>query len=370
MDMKHLIENMIFRDQFEMFQEEKEGMLLEIIKEQLALNKVNSNIESMYRKLSIDISKISKLDQVPFIPVNMFKTFELLTCKREEVVRVLNSSSTTSNTPSRIYLDKGTSIRQSQALINTLKSFLGVNRKPLLILDAAGVNKKKEVLNARGAAIRGISNFAGSITYVMEEKDGELEINLPKLKKFQEDNKNKEILVYGFTYIVWSKFVTQLKKKNIKLALPKMKLLHSGGWKKLVSESVEKEEFNRVTAEVFGTEKSNIMDFYGMVEQLGVVFVDCECGYKHVPDFADIIIRDFNTLEEVEIGQQGIIEVLSILGTSYPSQGILTEDVGEFMGVDNCSCGRRGKYFKFRSRIEKTETRGCGDTFAEKEERK
>ncbi|UZQ49498.1 acyl-protein synthetase [Clostridium kluyveri] len=370
MDMKHLIENIIFRDQFEMFQEEKEGMLLEIIKKQLVLNEVNPNVGSMYGKLSIDISKISKLSQVPFIPVNMFKIFDLLTCKREDVIRVLNSSSTTSKTPSKIYLDKGTSIRQSQALINTLKSFLGVTRKPLLILDTGNVNKNKGVLNARGAAIRGISNFASSITYVMDEKDGELEINLSKLKKFEEDNKNKEILVYGFTYIIWSKFVTQLKKKDIKLSLPEMKLLHSGGWKKLISESVEKEEFDRVTAEIFGTSKSNIMDFYGMVEQLGVVFVDCECGYKHVPDFADIIIRDFNTLEEVEVGQQGIIEVLSILGTSYPSQGILTEDVGEFMGIDDCSCGRRGKYFKFRSRIEKAETRGCGDTFAEREEKK
>lgn len=173
-------------------------------------------------------------------------------------------------------------------------------------------------------------------------------------------------MVYGFTYIIWSKFVKELKKRNISLSLPKMKLLHSGGWKKLVSESVGKEEFNGRTAEVFGTEEKNILDFYGMVEQLGVVFVDCEYGYKHIPDFADVIIRDFNTLKEVEIGQSGIIEVMSILGSSYPSQGILTEDVGEFMGIDDCRCGRRGKYFKFKSRMEKTEIRGCGDTFAER----
>lgn len=367
MEIDHLIENIVLGNQFKISQKKKESILLDIIKKQLELNKVSPNISGMYKKFSINIPKISKLSEVPFIPVNMFKKFDLLTCSSEDVIRILNSSSTTSGIPSRIYLNKTTSIRQIQGLINTLKDFLEGNRRPLLILDTEEVNKKNAVLSARGAAVRGISNFASSITYVMDKKDGNLEVNLSRLRKFEDENRDREVLVYGFTYIIWSRFVRELEKRNIRLLLPKMKLLHSGGWKKLVSESVEKKEFNRRTAEVFGTEEKNILDFYGMVEQLGVVFVDCECGYKHVPDFADVIIRDFNTLKEVEIGQCGIIEVMSILGSSYPSQGILTEDVGELVGVDDCRCGRRGKYFKFKSRMEKAEIRGCGDTFAEKE---
>lgn len=367
MEINHLMEEIVLNDQFQIFQEKKESMLLDIIKEQLESNKINPNIKSMYKKFSVDIPKISKLGEVPFIPVSMFKKFDLLTCDSKDVIRILNSSSTTLGIPSKIYLDRITSIRQSQALISTLKGFLGGKRKPLLVLDTKSVNRSGEILSARGAAIRGVSNFASSITYVMDEKDNNLVINLSRLKKFEYENRNNEILIYGFTYIIWSKFVTELERKNIKLSLPKMKLLHSGGWKKLISESVVKEEFNRRTAEVFGTAKENIMDFYGMVEQLGVVFVDCEYGYKHVPDFTDVIIRDFNTLDEVKPGQCGIIEVMSILGSSYPSQGILTEDVGELVGIDDCKCGRRGKYFKFKSRMEKAEIRGCGDTFAEEE---
>jgi hypothetical protein len=367
METKCLIKDMVLNDQFQIFQQKKENMLLHIIKEQLESNKINPNINSMYEKFSISIPEISKLCEVPFIPVNMFKKFDLLTCSEKDVTRILNSSSTTSGIPSKIYLDRITSIRQTQALVSTLKNFLGGSRRPLLILDTEAVNEKKAILSARGAAIRGISNFASSITYVMDEKDGNLMVNLPRLKKFEDDNRDREVLVYGFTYIIWSKFVKELERRNIRLSLEKMKLLHSGGWKKLISRSVDKEEFNRRTAGVFGTEEKNILDFYGMVEQLGVIFVDCEFGYKHVPDFADVIIRDFNTLEEVKTGQRGVIEVMSILGSSYPSQGILTEDVGEFMGIDDCKCGRRGKYFKFKSRMEKSEIRGCGDTFAEKE---
>ncbi|MCH3964825.1 MAG: acyl-protein synthetase [Clostridium sp.] len=368
MKIEDLIEDMVLNDQFQMYQEEKEKKLLDIIKGQLESNKINANINSMYKKLNVDVSRISSLKQVPFIPVNMFKKFDLLTCNSENIIRTLNSSATTSGIPSRIYLDRLTSIRQTQALLNTLKSFLGGKRRPLLILDTKSINKDGQILSARGAAIRGVSNFASSITYIMDEKDGELAVNLPRLEKFQCENADRDILVYGFTYIIWRRFVRELERRNIKLSLPGMKLLHSGGWKKLVSESVEKDEFNSRTARVFGTKKENIMDFYGMVEQLGVVFVDCEYGHKHVPDFADVIIRDFNTLDEVKPGQRGIIEVMSILGSSYPSQGILTEDVGELIGIDDCRCGRHGKYFKFRSRVEKAEIRGCGDTFAEEED--
>lgn len=368
MKIEHLIEDMVLNDQFQMYQEEKERKLLDIIKRQLESNKINANINSMYKKLDVDVLQVSSLKQVPFIPVNMFKKFDLLTCNSENIIRILNSSATTSGIPSKIYLDRLTSIRQTQALLNTLKSFLGGKRRPLLILDTESINKDGQILSARGAAIRGVSNFASSITYIMDEKDGDLAVNLPRLEKFQCENADRDIMVYGFTYIIWSRFVRELERRNIKLSLPGMKLLHSGGWKKLVSESVEKDEFNSRTARVFGTKKENIMDFYGMVEQLGVVFVDCEYGHKHVPDFADVIIRDFNTLDEVKPGQYGIIEVMSILGSSYPSQAILTEDVGELIGIDDCRCGRHGKYFKFRSRVEKAEVRGCGDTFAEEED--
>jgi hypothetical protein len=85
-----------------------------------------------------------------------------------------------------------------------------------------------------------------------------------------------------------------------------------------------------------------------------------------VPVFADVIIRDPYTLQECETGETGMIEVMSVLSTSYYCQAILTEDTGYIVGIDDCPCGRKGKYFRFASRIEKAEARGCGDTFREK----
>ena len=71
-------------------------------------------------------------------------------------------------------------------------------------------------------------------------------------------------------------------------------------------------------------------------------------------------------MEEQEIGNTGMIEIVSALPESYPGQAVLTEDIGVVQGVDDCKCGRKGKYFRFVSRIEKAEVRGCGDTYHEK----
>ncbi|MBP1745002.1 MAG: acyl-protein synthetase [Firmicutes bacterium] len=368
----NLLESVIFADQFGKPQAEKEKILTAIIREQLEANEKNENIKKLYRSSGFRASELKRLEDATFIPVNMFKEFDLITCRKEDVARVLNSSATTTGKPSRIHLDRDTSVRQSQALVSTLKSYLGVKRRPVLIIDSSEVNDRKETLTARGAAVRGICTFGRDICYALKrsgQSSKGLELDIGRVLEFQEKHRDEEILVYGFTYIIWSRLVQELRSRGITLSMPNMKLLHSGGWKKLGQQSVSRREFAEATAAVFGTEPENIIDFYGMVEQVGVVFIDCPCGNKHVPDFAEVIIRDVRTLEEVKPGGTGMIEVMSALGTSYPSQAILTEDIGELVGVDDCGCGRLGKYFRFKSRVEKAETRGCGDTFAERENR-
>ena len=156
----------------------------------------------------------------------------------------------------------------------------------------------------------------------------------------------------------------EAERLGIRFHASKAQLLHSGGWKKLAEKAVAKEEFNRRTSAVLGCGEKAILDFYGMVEQVGTVFVDCEAGSKHAPAFAGVLIRRPYTLAPVDIGETGIIEVISVLPTSYPGQVLITEDQGVLMGVDDCPCGRSGAYFRFTKRIEQAEARGCGDTFA------
>jgi len=192
MDENEAIQNLISSPQYEIKQIEKERILLEIVRIQVKKSiESNSKIKSMYSKLGMNVSDIKKLSDLPYIPVQMFKHFNLATCKKEDIVRIVKSSSTTGQSPSIIPLDKETSLRQTRALASTLRNFLGTERMPFLVIDSENVNKKSIDLSARGAAVRGLSSFAKSITYCLKDTENGMEIDLEKLEEFVKKMKGK-----------------------------------------------------------------------------------------------------------------------------------------------------------------------------------
>jgi hypothetical protein len=191
--------------------------------------------------------------------------------------------------------------------------------------------------------------------------DGESRLDLDRVLERAAQWKNSKVLVYGFTYMIWTQFIQPLKQRGIKLDLPNACVLHSGGWKRLKEQAVTHDAFDRDVAEVFGCPASNIIDYYGMVENVGVIYPDCEHGNKHVPAFAEVIVRDPLTLAPVAAGDKGLIQVCSVLPTSFPGFLLLTEDMAELIGYDGCSCGRKGPSFRFAGRVPKAEVRGCGN---------
>ena len=80
----------------------------------------------------------------------------------------------------------------------------------------------------------------------------------------------------------------------------------------------------------------NIRNYYGLVEQIGSIFFECKCGYFIASNYSDIIIRDEN-LKISKKGEKGLVQLLSLLPTSYPGHSILTEDIGEIVHDKNVS---------------------------------
>jgi len=301
--------------------------------------------------------KITSIEDFFAIPVRLFKEYELKSCKDSEVIKTLTSSGTTSQKVSKIFLDKETSTLQTYALVKIMQSYLGKKRLPMLIIDTHSILKDRKMFSARGAGILGFSTFGRKHTYALNDN---MEIDFDVVDKFIAEHQNEDIFIFGFTFMIWQYFYEKLKKKNKKLNLSNSTLIHSGGWKKLIDKAVDNKTFKNSLIEQTGITK--IHDFYGMAEQVGSIFVECEEGHLHTPIFADIIIRNPMTLEPLGFNQEGIIEVLSILPRSYPGHVLLTEDLGTILGEDDCHCGRRGKYFTVRGRLPKAEIRGCSDT--------
>jgi hypothetical protein len=182
------------------------------------------------------------------------------------------------------------------------------------------------------------------------------------LSSFLEKYNGKPILIFGFTFMVWQ-YLFNAKLKN-KYDLSQAILIHSGGWKKLAEMEVDNETFKKSLFSKFGLEK--IYNFYGMVEQVGSVFLENSQGSLHCPNFADVIIRNPIDFTVQKHGEPGLIQVISPLPLSYPGFSLLTEDIGVLTGEDDLQTSWMGKHFKILGRAKKAELRGCSDTFKSK----
>jgi hypothetical protein len=138
-------------------------------------------------------------------------------------------------------------------------------------------------------------------------------------------------------------------------------LIHSGGWKKLEASAVTAAAFRDRFGAATGLRR--IFNFYGMVEQIGTVFLEADDNLLYPPSFADVIIRDPRTLAPLPPGETGLIEVLSLLPRSYPGHAILTEDLGSVRRVDNPTAQRGGKGIVVTGRLPRAQLRGCSDTY-------
>lgn len=299
-------------------------------------------------------------ETVPFIPVQLFKHHELVSIPDHERFKVLTSSGTTSQTVSRIVLDRPTAAAQSKALVRILQQFLGKTRLPMLIIDHPGVIKNRQAFSARGAGILGMSSFGRDHTYALRDED--MSPDLDAIRAFAQRYQDQEVLIFGFTFMIWKYFQQALSQLPDPPRFSRARLFHSGGWKKLEEESVDNLAFKAALRSTFGI--PTIHNFYGMVEQVGSIFVECEHGRLHTPAFADVIIRNPFDWSVQPRGEPGVVQVLSVLPRSYPGHSLLTEDAGVEIGEDDCPCGRLGKTFHVLGRLARAELRGCSDTHA------
>jgi len=356
-----LIETLLKTEPYSLNQEDKSNLLLKGLNELTEIHERKCpHYHNLLGSLYPDSNQSRSLDEVPYFPVRLFKTTELKSVEDSEIIKTLTSSGTTSQEVSKIYLDKYTSTAQTKVLASIITSFIGKERLPMIFIDSDSIIKDRKMFSARGAGLTGLSIFGRDHFYAL---DGEMHLKIKKLIEFIEEHQNKDILIFGFTFMVWKYFYEELKKKKNNINLKNATLIHSGGWKKLQEQSVSNKVFKEELKKLTQIEK--VHNFYGMVEQVGSIFMECEEGFLHAPNFSDVLIRDPNTWEVLPIKEKGVIQTLSVLPQSYPGHSLLTEDIGFINGIDNCLCGRKGSYFSVEGRIPRAELRGCSDTHAE-----
>ncbi len=345
---------------YSMDKNQKHKFLTDILKELSFHHYHNCN---EYAKIidgfGVSLDQINSYYDIPFLPVRLFKKYDLFSIKKEDIVKTMTSSGTTGQSVSKIYLDKNTSQNQTKTLTRIVNSYIGNSRLPMIILDSSAVVKNRAMFSARGAGILGFQMFGRDKIYALDEN---MQLDIESLNNFLEKHKNEEILLFGFTFMIWQHFYEQLKVADYHPDLSRGILIHGGGWKKLSDRRISSETFKTELKNVCGI--SRVYDYYGMVEQTGTIYMGCECGHYHTSIFSDIITRNYDDFSVCKYGEKGLLEVLSVLPYSYPGHALLTEDEGVILGEDDCPCGRKGKYFSVNGRIKNAEIRGCSDTYA------
>ena len=360
----------------------KDQVLTNALKELTAFHIRNcAEYKKILDSLGFDPERAENYTDIPPLPAGLFKRLDLSSISsdshlpegaREGMekdkntavwqdrsgIKTLTSSGTSGQVASKIYLDAETRTAQQKALAEIGVDFLGNKRLPMLIIDCPSAAGDRKRYTARAAGITGFSLFASKRIFAL---DDDMKISAEAVRDFLEKYGGEPFLVFGFTYMIWQYFYLPLKDCASRPDLSNAVIIHGGGWKKLEGLNITKDEYKNSLREAFGA--ARIHDYYGMAEQAGSIFMECEYGRLHCSDYSDVLIRRAGDLSLCGVGESGIIQVVSTLPKSYPGHSILTEDEGVLLGIDDCPCGRMGACFEVKGRLKKAQIRGCSDAY-------
>ena len=262
-----------------------------------------------------------------------------------------------------------TARRMTKGVVAILQDFIGSSRRPYLVVEVPGATAANGELGARGAAIQGLQPFASEVHYCLRANGGgEPVLEREWLVQFARAHAHASVLVYGFTYMLWNHLVKPLMAESVCLGLPNVHILHSGGWKRLQHQSVDKQVFNAgpgAGVRLLGRAGDRLLR-HGRERRRDLSRLrrgqqTCARIWRsHRPQSADARTGRRRA-------RRGLLQVCSVLPTSFPGHLLLTEDLAEVIALDGCPCGRRGIAFRFAGRAPKAEVRGCGNIQTERQ---
>jgi hypothetical protein len=299
-----------------------------------------------------------RVEEIPFLHVGLFKRMKLATSAPDNrTVRTVLSSST-SGTASRIQIDEKSSRLQSKSAGAILHDFIGGGLRPLLVLDSVQSLRMRDEFSARVMAAMSLKPFATEIFFLLKDPADPASLQIKQLECALKPG--GDLLVYGFSWMLWAGWCQAGLPEEIRAELRSRRIffVHSGGWKKLEHAQVPRTVFDQ-TLLADAAPGSLVLDYYGLVEQMGVIFPLCPAGSRHVPRWADVIVRDSWTGEPLAEGE-GQLQLLNVISWGTPCHSVLTEDMGRLLpGV--CACGRQGRRFELLGRVPRAEIRGCAN---------
>ena len=309
-----------------------EALTLEVFQYQAKNNDTYSNY---LNHLGITPGSIHQPDQIPFLPIEFFKTRKIITGK-DIPGKIFTSSGTTGSGTSKHYVTDISWYKES--FTRTFQCFYG-NPGQYCILALL-----PSYLERKGSSLIYMINYL-----IRNSKNPESGFYLDKLDALAEKiillrEQNQRILLFGVSFALLN------LAEKYKPDLSGQIVMETGGMKGK-REEIVREELHEILNKAFNTKV--IHSEYGMTELLSQAYSKGN-GIFHTPPWMKVLIRDsYDPLSYVEKNRSGGINVIDL--ANYNSCSFIeTKDLGRLLPDGG---------FEVSGRFDSSDIRGCNLIF-------
>lgn len=281
--------------------------------------------------LKTDVTQIELVEQIPFLPIEFFKTHQVVSSNAPVQVTFTSSGTTGMITSRHIVTDVSC---YEESFRKAFDIFYGdIQSYTVLALLPSYLERSGSSLIYMAEDLIKQSNNPDSGFYLYNHD--ELYKQLIKQQK-----QHKPTLLIGVTFALLD-FIEQYQ-----INFPELIIMETGGMKGRRKEMI-REELHDTLCKGFGVD--NIHSEYGMTELLSQAYSKGQ-GIFECPPWMKIIIRDTNdpisTLPYGKIGGINIIDLANINSCSF----IATQDLGKIQPNGS---------FEILGRFDNSDIRGC-----------
>jgi len=309
-------------------QKQFEKIALKVFRHQYENNKVYNNFCKL---LNTDVGRVKSIQQIPFLPIQFFKSHEVVS-NNDPVQATFSSSGTTGMITSK-HLVTNVSIYEESYRKGFADFYGNIEDYVVLALLPSYLERDGSSLIYMVEDLIKLSNRPESGFYL--HNHDELIKNLIAL-----DNAGQNVILIGVTYALLDLIEKQ------KFQLKNTIIMETGGMKGKRKEMI-REELHEQLCAGFGV--TAIHSEYGMTELLSQAYSLGE-GIFECPSWIQILLRDTeDALSYVGTGKTGGINVIDLANINSCSF-IATQDLGKKYANNS---------FEVLGRFDNSDIRGC-----------
>lgn len=311
-----------------------------------------------------EIKTIDDIQNIPPLPTLFLKKHTLYSAKR---TFLKSTTSGTSGTVSEMGLNVSSGIRGIGMIAGTFLTRKILSPYPANYIVLGYQPSKRNKMGAVKTA------YAMTFTapplrreYALTDNGRSYDLNIDGIKNalIKYEKTGRPVRFIGFPpYFMF--LLESLEQDGIKLSLhKKSKIILAGGWKQFSSKQINKSHLFAKSKEILGIGGESVWEWFGAVEH-PIAYVNCRNHHFHVPVYSRVLIRDPDSMEVLEYGKPGLLNLITPMMTSMAFTSVLTDDIAVMYPGDKCGCGTPSPYFEVLGRVGLSDIKTCAASAAE-----